>query len=411
MARVTERQLRSMVGIVSATLAVALATPANAQAPIRIGMSVSLTGTYSALGQNVRRGAQLCINKTNEQGGLLGRKLELVVEDDGSKPDKAISIYEKILGSKSVDLVLSPYSSSITNAVGDVAEKYKYPMIGCCASTASVYQKGRKYLVQFSSPATGYLEGLIDLAAARGMKTVAVIHEKSTFPNAAALGAVQAANKKGLKVVLHEAFPKGSDGYIALLRRVRELKPDVLAAAVYYEDTVAITRKLKELDINPRMFGVTVGGDLPKFYGTLGADAEFIYVPTKWVAELIDMRAGGLVPLSRRYPGASEFAADHKKAFPGADFSYHTAEAYGACQILTGAVKRVGSLDRARIIEDIRSLETNTAFGIFRLDGDGVQIGHKIFMFQWQDGKKAVVWPKELAAKQTRFPTPPWNQR
>lgn len=403
--------LRSTLCVVSIVSAVVLAIPAHAQSPIRIGMSVSLTGTYSALGQNVHRGAQLCIKKTNEQGGLLGRKLELIVEDDGSKPDKAISVYEKLLGSKSVDLVLSPYSSSITNAVGDVAEKYKYPMIGCCASTASVYQKGRKYLVQFSSPATGYLEGLIDIAAARGMKTVAVIHEKSTFPNAAALGAVEAAKKKGLKVVLHEAFPKGSDGYVALLQRVRELNPDVLAAAVYYEDTVAITRKLKEFDINPRMFGVTVGGDLPKFYQTLGSSAEFIYVPTKWVAELIDMRAGGLVPLHRRYPGASEFAGDHKKAFPGADFSYHTAEAYGACQILTGAVRRVGSLDRARIIEDIRALETNTAFGVFKLDPDGVQLGHKIFMFQWQDGKKAVVWPEELAAKQIRFPMPPWNKR
>ena len=399
---------RVLAGLILLTCSAGLSL---AQVPIRVGMSVSLTGTYSALGQNVHRGAQLCIKKTDEQGGLLGRKLELIVEDDGSKPDKAISIYEKLLGSKSVDLVLSPYSSSITNAVGDVAEKYKYPMIGCCASTASVYQKGRKYLVQFSSPATGYLEGLIDIAAKRGLKTVAVVHEKSTFPNAAALGAVEAAKKKGLKVVLHDGFPKGSDGYVALLQRVRELNPDVLAAAVYYEDTVAITRKLKELDINPRIFGVTVGGGLPKFYTTLGSSAEYIYVPTKWIAELVDMRAGGLVPLYRRYPGASEFAADHKKAFPGADFSYHTAEAYGACQILMGAVRRVGSLDHTRIIEDIRGLETNTAFGVFKLDSDGVQIGHKIFMFQWQDGKKAVVWPEELAAKQIRFPTPPWNRR
>lgn len=411
MNRINVAYLRSSLGIVSIVFALMLAGPAHAQAPIRIGMSVSLTGTYSALGQNVRRGAQLCIKKTNEQGGMLGRELELVVEDDGSIPEKAISVYEKLLGSKSVDLALSPYSSSITDAVGDVAEKYRYPMIGCCASTASVYQKGRKYLVQFSSPATGYLEGLIDIAAARGMKTVAVIHEKSTFPNAAALGAVEVARKKGLKVVLHEAFPKGSDGYIALLQRVRELNPDVLAAAVYYEDTVAITRKLKEFDINPRMFGVTVGGDLPEFYKALGSSAEFIYVPTKWIAELIDMRAGGLVPLHRRYPGAAEFAADHKKAFPDADFSYHTAEAYGACQTLMGAVRRVGSLERARIIEDIRGLEANTAFGVFKLDADGVQIGHKIFMFQWQDGKKAVVWPEELAAKQIRFPTPPWNKR
>ena len=52
-----------------------------------------------------------------------------------------------------------------------------------------------------------------------------------------------------------------------------------------------------------------------------------------------------------------------------------------------------------------------TVFGGFRVDRDGVQIGHKRLLFQWQDGKKVIVWPEELAANQPRFPTPPWNQR
>ena len=56
-------------------------------------------------------------------------------------------------------------------------------------------------------------------------------------------------------------------------------------------------------------------------------------------------------------------------------------------------------------------MDHNTVFGRFRVDGDGVQIGHKFVMFQWQDGKKAMVWPEELAPNQPRFPTPPWSQR
>jgi branched-chain amino acid transport system substrate-binding protein len=69
----------------------------EAQPPIRIGASASKTGTYAALGQNQLRGYQLCVKHTNEKGGLLGRKLELLVEDDQSQPATAVRIYERLI--------------------------------------------------------------------------------------------------------------------------------------------------------------------------------------------------------------------------------------------------------------------------------------------------------------------------
>ena len=56
-------------------------------------------------------------------------------------------------------------------------------------------------------------------------------------------------------------------------------------------------------------------------------------------------------------------------------------------------------------------MDLNTVFGAFKVDPDGFQIAHKMLMFQWQDGKKVIVWPEELAPGQPRFPTPPWSQR
>ena len=56
-------------------------------------------------------------------------------------------------------------------------------------------------------------------------------------------------------------------------------------------------------------------------------------------------------------------------------------------------------------------MDHNTVFGGFRVDRDGVQIGHKFLLTQWQDGKWVIVWPEELAADKARFPTPPWSQR
>ncbi|MBI2561935.1 MAG: ABC transporter substrate-binding protein, partial [candidate division NC10 bacterium] len=103
-------------------------TPAAAQSPIKIGASLSLTGTYAALGQNQSRGYQLCAKHMNEKGGVLGRKIEFVLYDDQSQPATGVRLYEKLITQDKVDAVMGPYSSAITEAVANVNEKYKMPM-------------------------------------------------------------------------------------------------------------------------------------------------------------------------------------------------------------------------------------------------------------------------------------------
>ena len=123
------------------------------------------------------------------------------------------------------------------------------------------------------------------------------------------------------------------------------------------------------------------------------------------------LRAGGLIPISRQYPGAREFVDSYRKEFPGADLSYHSAAGYAGVPDPVEAIKRAGSLDGEKIREAILKMDLNTVFGGFKVDADGVQIAHKMVTFQWQDGKKVIVWPDELAPGKPRFPTPPWSQR
>ena len=391
-------------------LIVALGGAAQAQT-IKIGASVSTSGTFAALGQNQFRGYQLCVKRANEKGGVLGRKIELITEDDKSDPAAAVKIYESLITDKKVDAILGPYGSASADAVAEVSEKHHMPMIAPLAGTSAIFKKGRKYVFMVQSPAETWLEGLLDLAVKRGLKTVAVIYEDTLFPRTAASGAVEFAKRKGLTVVLNEAYPKGTADFTALLTKVRAANPDVLAAGTYYEDAVAITRQLKTLDVNPRMFGATVGVDLPKFHETLGKSAEFVYGATQWDPGLITLRAGGLVPVARQYPGAKEFVEDHQKMFPGADLSYHSAAGYSGCELLHEAIRRAGSLDKEKVREALLKLEMNTVFGPFRVDAGGFQVGHKALMVQWQDGKKAIVSPEELAADKPRFPTPEWSKR
>ncbi len=97
------------------SIAVGLGTLASAEAqqPLRIGGSFSSTGIYTLLGQTVHRGHQLCVKHTNDKGGVLGRRIELVVEDDQSQAATAAHIYEKLITQDKVDVILEPYSSLI----------------------------------------------------------------------------------------------------------------------------------------------------------------------------------------------------------------------------------------------------------------------------------------------------------
>jgi branched-chain amino acid transport system substrate-binding protein len=379
--------------------------------PIRVGASLAQTGVNAALGQNLLRGYQLCAKHTNDRGGVLGRKIELVVHDDGSDPVTAARLYERLIGQDKVNLVLGPYGSPISEAVADVTEKYRMPMVAPIAATTSIYRKGRKFIFGMLPASEVFLEGVIDLAAKKGLKTVALVNLDELYARAAVQGATELARSKGLHVVSVDTYPVGSTDFAAILARVRAANPDLLAGATRFEDAVAITRQLKALGVNPRMVGMTVGVDTLRFYEALGRDAEFIYGATAWLPELVELRAGGLIPIARQYPGAREFVESYKKKFPGADSSYHSAAGYGGCEILVDAVRRAGSLDGEKLREAILNTDRNTVFGRFKVDRDGTQIGHKMLLFQWQDGKKVIVWPEELAPGKPRFPTPPWSQR
>jgi branched-chain amino acid transport system substrate-binding protein len=292
-----------------------------------------------------------------------------------------------------------------------VSEKHKVPMVGPGGATTSIHRKGRRFVFMVFSPGEVYLEGLIDMAAKRGLKTVGLVYEDTLFPKGMVEGTLELARKRGLSAVLLEAYPPGMADFSAILTRVRTANPDVLAAGTYFDDAVAITRQLRELNVSPKMFGVTVGGDFPQFYQLLGRGAEFVYGASQWEAELVTLRAGGLIPIARQYPGAREFVESYLKEFPGAELSYHAAAGYGACQVLLEAIRRAGSLESEKVRDAILATDLNTVFGAFRVDKDGIQIAHRMVTFQWQDGKKVIVWPDELAPGKPRFPTPPWSQR
>jgi len=370
--------------------------PSGAQQPIRIGATMSETGSYATQGVPARAGYLLCQKHVNEKGGLLGRKVEFLIYDDKSDSKAAVALYEKLIVEDKVDAVMGPYGSTLTEAVAPVTEKHRQVMIAPLAATTSIWEKGRRYIFMVLPPAELFLGGLIDMASRNGLKTVAIIEEDALFPKAAGKGAVELAKKKGMKVVLHETYGKGTKDFSAILAKVKAGNADVLGmVASSLGDQIVVARQMKEQDINVKMFGI--GQAVTEFQQALGKTAEFVYGLSAWEPSLPN-------------PGIKEFVAGYQKDFNKAP-SYHAAGAYGTCQIFMEAARRAGSLDSEKLREQLLKLKTRTIFSDYAVDERGYQLANTGLFIQWQEGVRVVVWPDELATGKPRFPTPPWSQR
>jgi branched-chain amino acid transport system substrate-binding protein len=369
-----------------------------AQQPSRIGVSMALTGKYALQGGYGRDGYQLCQKQVNAQGGVFGRQIEFVIRDDASDEKTAIRVYEKLITEDRVDAVLGPYSSPITDAVADVTEKHRKVMIAPMAGTTSLWEKGRKYLIMVISPVELTPEGFIDLAARFGLKTIAMLNEDGLVAKAAAKGAGELAKKKNLDVVFSETYPKGTKDFSDILNRIKAARPDAFViAAQVFDDLITMTRQMKDVDFNVKMFSSLPYGGLPDYQKRLDKAADFIYSATFWEPSL-------------PYSGNREFVAAYEKEFNRMP-ALQAANAYAGCELFVEAARRAGSIDSDKLREALLKLRTKTILGDFAVDERGFQIAHKAVTTQWQDSKQVIVWPDEVAGGKPRFPTPPWTGR
>src|SRR5262249_1318496 len=156
---------------------------ASSSGPVKIGASISATGTYGRTGLYQQEAYQLWEKQVNARGGLLGRQVQMIIRDDQSDASTSQKLYEQLITEDKVDLILGPYSSQVTQAAANVAEKYRYPMLAAGASASELWSRGdKKYLFGVYSIAESYFTGVLDIAQKEGYRTIAVINEATLFP-------------------------------------------------------------------------------------------------------------------------------------------------------------------------------------------------------------------------------------
>ncbi len=387
--------------VIAASLAMlyVTATPAAEQesGPIRVGITVSLTGDYAAPGEDVLGGAQMWASDVNGRGALLGRKVEIVYYDDKSDAATSARLYERLINQDKVDLLLGPYSSELTLAASTIAEKHNFPMVATGAADGHIWARGYKNIFGIDAPAREYMKLLVDSAAGAGLKRVALIYADSAFPRNVAEGVRDLAAGNNMEIVFDRKYSQGTTDFSAMLRQMKAGKPDLIVGGTYLDDSIAIVRAAKQARLSPKAMVFTVGPSLKEFGDALGPDADGVLGVVSWIR-------------SAHLPMARDFSYRYKQKHgynPGA----HVAYGYGGGQVLEAAVRLAGTLDRDAVRQQLVNMKFRSLLGHYDVDETGKQMGKSIFVLQWQNGYRLLVLPKLMRESPIQYPFKPWSER
>ena len=370
---------------------------AESAEPITLGAAVSLAGNFARSGLDEKMGYELWKDDVNAKGGILGRKVELKIYDDHSEPMTGAKLYEKLITSDKVDLLVGPYGSSVTAAVSTVVEKHKMVVIAPGASAKEIWERGYKYVFQMMTPARYQLTSSIEIAKAKGYKTFAVIIADSAMSRDLAKGALEDIKNAGLKLLLYEEYPEKANDLSSLVLKIKAAAPDVLIAGSYLPDSVLLTRQAKAANLTPKMFQFgPAGPSIPDFVKSLGDLSNNLLGTSQWEPTV-------------KYAGSPEMVAAFKKKFPNESVDYGMAAAYSSCEVLRMAVEKVGGLDQGKLRQAILSMDVMTPFGRFKVSPAGDQVGHLTVLVQVLNGDRVVVWPSDAAVQKIVLPFPGWK--
>jgi branched-chain amino acid transport system substrate-binding protein len=386
--------LSSLLSVVLAFIIFPAATHAK---DIVVGTSVALTGKYARTGQEQLQGFQMWVDEVNARGGLLGQQVKLVHYDDESKPETGAKLYEKLITDDKVDLLIGPYSSDVTMAASTVVEKHNFPMVSSGASASEIWERGYKNTFGLYTLAELYMDQILEFGKSKGHKKIALVYENTAFPRGVASGVKTKAKQLGMQIVFEEEYGKASTDFSSMIIKIKAKKPDMVIGGSYLPDSTAFMRQAKENRLYAKIFAFAVGPGLPDFGQNLGLDAEGVMGNTQWEPTL-------------KLPGASEFSAKYKAKY-GHEPGYHAGGGYGAGYVLEAAVKKAGSTDRDKVRTALFALDTVNAFGRFKVDATGKQIGKPAYAVQWLGGERHIIFPTDAATAKVAYPFKDWGKR
>jgi ABC-type branched-subunit amino acid transport system substrate-binding protein len=348
-----------------------------------VGASLSLSGPFQRQGEQARDGLRLWVDYVRDTRD--GPVPDLIVLDDRSRTSVAQEHVRRLLTEEHVDVLVGPYSSGLVLSVAPLAGAARKVLWNHGGTSDTIFQEAGRHVVSVASPASDYLRDLPHWIRRRAPQAsrIAILHAASgTFAVQVARGADEGARAAGFTEVRVMTFESPLHDAGAVLREAVEPEPDLLVSVGTFEDDLAIARQRAAL---PRTSALAlVGAGLAAFGDEMGDLAEGIMGPSQWEPTAGEAPLTG--PESIWFVGALEGTFQRTAEYPAAQ-AFAIGLIFGECRR-----RCAGGLDDRALLDAARALQTTTFYGGFRLDPvTGRQVGHRVRLVQWRDGRKRVI--------------------
>ncbi len=270
---------RILAGGALCAVALGLAAPAFAET-IRLGLMCPLTGKWASEGQDMKNIVSLLVDETNAAGGINGKKVELVVEDDAGDPRTAALAAQKLAGA-GVVAVIGTYGSAVTEASQNIIAEAGLVHVGTGSTSIRLTEKGLPLFFRTCPRDDAQGAAAAEAIVKGGFKKVALLHDKSSYAKGLADESRKALEKAGVEIVFYDALTPGERDYTAILTKLKSAAPDVVFFTGYYPETGMLLRQKKEMGWDVPMMGGDAANhqDLVKIAGADAAKGYFFISP------------------------------------------------------------------------------------------------------------------------------------
>ena len=397
----------TLPALLAGALAAALSTAsARAADPVKVGLSLALTGGVASNGKMLLAALELWRDDVNAAGGLLGRPVELVYYDDQSNPNTVPGIYTKLMNVDKVDALLGPYATNMTAPAMPVIMQANRTTISMMAIGVNNHFKYPRYFSMVSVGQSGpgaFSEGFFALAKEQQPRpqTVAIIAADAEFAKTAADAARDNAKAAGFNVIHDKSYPPATTDFAPVMRAVQAANADIVYVAAYPPDNVGIVRAAAEIGLSPKMFGgAMIGMLVTPIKVQLGPIANGLVIGENFV------------PAARAaFPGAAHLLERYQAKAKGLGIDplgYNFVPfGYAAGQVLAQSVAATKTFDDSKRADHMRSNAFRTVVGDVSFGSDGEWAKSRMYFTQFQNvapndleqfrdgGKQLIVWPPE----------------
>jgi branched-chain amino acid transport system substrate-binding protein len=338
----------------------------------------------------------------NQKGGLLGKKVKLIIRDDASDQNTVVSDYNRLISQDKVDLLLGTFSSLLNLPASAVAERHQMVYVEPAGGAPEMFTRGFKYLF-FAQEATAphqadaFVQWVMSLPTDQRPKTAAYPTQDDPFTTPVIDSIRQQLEAGGIQTVYKTVYPPDQSNFDTIASDIKSSNPDLVAEGAVFEDGVAIIRSFQKVGFSPKvLFETSAPSNSDQFSNGIGAaNTEGIFYAVSWSADADTTQN-------------KEFVDRYRQKFGGLP-AEDAADAFATAQVLQAAVEAVGSLDQDKIRDYLHSHTIDTVEGKLSWDQTGAPKGD-FLLAQWQNGKSEVVAPEELATSQNIvFPKPGWS--